>query len=111
METHSQLEQRGDPSAHVQPSARRRRNARKQLEQSALARSVLANDAQALSRFEGEAHVLESRNGPMPGPAREHFTDSLPGAVVEPVDLGQAIGMDEGLAHDEIDSIHIAIAP
>src|SRR5438034_6329674 len=63
MESRSQLDKRGHPSDDGHPSAGRFENARDDLEQRRLPRTVAADDAESLTAVDLERDVLQRRQG------------------------------------------------
>src|SRR5437870_6624287 len=63
MESRAELEERGDASLNLDRAARRLRRAGHELEQRRLPRSVRADDAEGLTRLDGERHVLQRLDG------------------------------------------------
>src|SRR6185295_17883865 len=99
MEPRAELEDRGDLALDLDAPSGRRGDAGEDLEQSALAGAVLADDREALAAREREAHAIERPERPMPRPSAQRLDEAVPGPRVDPVDLLEIGDLNGGLGH------------
>src|SRR5262245_15413154 len=101
MEPHAQFEHGGDAAVDAHRSFGRTQGAGNQLEQRALARAILSDDADRLARLKAEVNMTEH-----PALLDRLHLSAKPGkhpppfAAVTPVGLPQVLYTQDGLAHN-----------
>src|SRR5262245_3597924 len=104
MKARAQLQQRDHPAFHLEPPGGRVQRARQDLQEGGFARTVHANDADALASSHLQVDALKRPEALMANeaPQREPFDDTVPRVSIQLEAFGEIPNRDDRVAHGRV---------